>query len=104
MTLPIVIRRIVLPSLVPGACLAAIVYFAHHALFDSEGLRGLTRLESEVARRQETLAAQTKLRQKKEAEVRMLSSDSIDPDLLDERARAALGLARPDEFVIFDSQ
>jgi cell division protein FtsB len=33
--------------------------------------------------------------------VSALHSQKIDPDLLDERAREVLGLARPDEIIIF---
>ena len=45
-------------------------------------------------------------RQKHELEekVRLLSSDSLDLDMLDERARAVLNLARKDEFIILDSE
>jgi cell division protein FtsB len=54
-----------------------------------------------LSEREAALAELKAERDEKERQVRMLSPDSLDPDLLDERAREALGLARPDEIVIF---
>ena len=41
-------------------------------------------------------------KQKLEAKVRLLSSSSLDLDMLDERARVVLNFAGNDEFVILD--
>ena len=95
------IRRRLQERLILGICLAAIVFFAHSALFDPHGLRRLVSLKATLAQHETVLVERQALREQKEQRVRMLSPDSLDPDLLDERARAALGLARPDEIVIF---
>jgi cell division protein FtsB len=95
------IRRRLQERLIMGVCLAAMIFFAHSALFDPHGLRRLVRLDAMLSQREAVLAEQRAVREAKEQQVRMLSPESLDPDLLDERARAALGLARPDEIVIF---
>lgn len=95
------IRRRLQERVVLLFCLAAMAFFAHAALFDPHGLRRLLSIQAALAEREAELERLTAERQKKEHQVRLLSPDSLDPDLLDERARAALGLARPDEIVIF---
>ncbi len=89
-------------SLAPGLCLAAIAFFAHSTLFDPHGARRLAGLEAKLAERQAVLETRKAERLRREMDVRLLGPDRIDPDVLDERARAALGLARPDEIVIFN--
>jgi cell division protein FtsB len=95
------IRRRLQERLILGICLAAMVFFAHSALFDPHGLRRLLSLKATLSERETVLTERLALREEKEKRVHMLSPDRLDPDLLDERARAALGLARPDEIVIF---
>lgn len=85
----------------PGACLMAMAYFGHHALFDDHGLRRLVSLREELSDRQALLEGERAKRSALEAKVNALHSQKIDPDLLDERARETLGLARPDEIIIF---
>ncbi len=85
----------------PGACVLAMAYFGHHALFDDHGLRRLFSLKDELAVRQTTLDAEIAKRSGLEAKVNALNAPKIDSDLLDERARETLGLARPDEIIIF---
>ena len=79
---------------------AASLYFAHRGVQGGLGLRvGFTaaeetrRLEAELDRlRQERLEL--------EINVGRLGGETIDLDLLDERARAILGRARSDEIVV----
>jgi cell division protein FtsB len=85
----------------PAACVMAIIYFGHHALFDDHGLRRLMGLHDTLADRQTVLESERARRVALEAKVSALHSQKIDPDLLDERAREVLGLARPDEIIIF---
>jgi cell division protein FtsB len=79
-------------------------YFGHHALFDENGLRRLLSLRGQLAERQLALDDAKAKRVAMEAKVNALSGKGIDPDLLDERARETLGLARPDEIIIFKSK
>ena len=68
-----------------------------------EGKRGLAALadaEARAERLEEKLAGLRAERRTAENRVRRLSRDYLDLELLDERARAVLGLARPDELVV----
>jgi len=68
-----------------------------------EGDRGLDRLataEADVLRLDRELETLRARRSIAENRVRRLKREFLDLDLLDERARTVLGLARPDEIVI----
>jgi cell division protein FtsB len=95
------IRRFLEQALLPMGCLIAMAYFAHHALFDDHGLRRLLSLKAEVAEHAQARDAERARRAELEAKVKALQAQHIDPDLLDERARETLGLARPDEIIIY---
>lgn len=79
----------------------AVFYIGFHAV---SGERGVFALFKET-RRLEALKAElvevTSQREILEKKVRLLSSDSLDLDLLDERARIVLGLAGKNEIVYF---
>lgn len=79
----------------------AMTYFGYHALFDDHGLRRLLSLRGTLEERQAVLEAEQARRSALEAKVSALQPRRIDPDLLDERARETLGLARPDEIIIY---
>ncbi len=90
----------VLPLL---GCLA-IVYFGYHAV---EGDRGLLAwmAKSNVADQAHSHVATLKAeRAELEHRVARLRPESLDLDLLDERARAVLNLSAPDEIVIIERQ
>lgn len=89
-------RQVTLPVL--GACVAG--YFAYHAVQGDRGIiawlvlnqqiREARAVESDLAAEQATL----------ERRVALLRPDSLDPDLLEERARIMLNYAHADELVI----
>ena len=82
------------------AVICASCYFAYSALQGESGLVEQVRLAREEDRlraRLDTLEAE---RRRMENLTLRLSDRHLDLDLLDERARAALGYARPDEIVI----
>ena len=96
-----VIRRLLNQALLPMGCLIAMAYFAHHALFDDHGLRKLLILRQQIVAESQARDAEKAKRLELEAKVQGLQGQHIDPDLLDERARETLGLARPDEIIIY---
>jgi cell division protein FtsB len=67
-------------------------YFAVNAFTGAHGLRAQADLEHEIAVMQKELAGLKDERGVWERRVSLLRSDRIDPDMLDERARALLGL------------
>jgi cell division protein FtsB len=58
------------------------------------------RLQEEIALKQGEFDRVHAERAALEHRVRLLRPESVDPDLLDEQARARLGLSQPDEVVI----
>jgi cell division protein FtsB len=87
-------------ALVLAVGAAALAYFGFHAI---NGQRGLVAW-FQVGERIEHLENLWMLNQARidslELAVSLLRVESLDPDMLDERARHILGLAHPDEFII----
>ncbi len=79
--------------------LAALSYFAYHAVSGERGLIAYWQLQSDVQAaeqaRDQTRAQRTEL----EHRVNMLRQQ-IDPDILEERGRTLLNLRRPNDVVI----
>lgn len=81
-------------------CLAALGYFAWHGVYGSRGMERLQARQFEVHRLQEQLATLTTERTRLEQRMALLRPQSIDPDMLDEKARALLEFAHPNDRVI----
>ena len=80
--------------------LALVVYFAFIALQGNHGMARLATVNEDVRDLEVTLAGLRVERAELTNRTRRLSADFLDLDLLDERARHVLGLARPDEILI----
>jgi len=91
-------RHIVLPLL---GCLA-IVYFGYHAVEGDRGLFAWVAKSNQAAVARAEVAALRAERESLEHKVARLRPESLDLDLLDERARAVLNLSSPDEIVIIE--
>lgn len=87
--------------LVPTIGTAMLAYFAVHAIQGDRGLLAKERLLTEIAAAETTLAALRSERSEIEHLANGLGPYGLDLDLLDERARAMLNMARPDEVVVF---
>ena len=77
-------------------------YFAYHAVQGDRGLIAWWQITQQIKEAQATEKEVHAERVKLAHRVALLSSDHLDPDRLDERARIMLDLARPDEVVILD--
>jgi cell division protein FtsB len=89
-------RQITLPVL--GACVAG--YFVYHGVQGDRGIIAWLVLNQQI---RDANAAQDELAAERatlERRVALLKPDSLDPDLLEERARVMLNLAHADELVI----
>jgi cell division protein FtsB len=75
-------------------------YLAYHVMHGDRGVFAYIHLKQEIVRAAEALAETDATRQAWERRVALLRSASLDPDLLDERARLMLNAARPGEVVI----
>ena len=89
--------RSIVPSFLAALTFA---YFAYHAVEGDRGLLSWIKLRQEIeaaeVTRVELAAAQATLQRR----VTLLRPESLDRDMLEERARAVLNFARPDERVI----
>lgn len=74
---------------------AFIGYFAVNAFTGNHGLRAQQEIEQQLALMQAELAQVRGEKAMWERRVALLRSDKIDPDMLDERARALIGFADP---------
>lgn len=81
-----------------GVCV--VLYFAYHAVQGESGMRSLLDYEYKVEQTTLQLAKIRSQRQKLEHRVSLLRSPNLDPDLLEERARAVLNFAYPNEIAI----
>lgn len=90
------LRYFVLPVL-SAACLT---YFAHHAYEGTYGLRSSEALSERALELRTELAELSAQRERLEWQVKLLEDGSIERDMVDERARAVLGVAGSRDVVI----
>jgi cell division protein FtsB len=89
--------RQALPPII-GACVFG--YFMYHAIQGDRGVLAWLQMSKQLEESQTTLAALTVERETIERRVTLLSPESLDPDLLDERARVMLNVAHPDDRLV----
>ena len=75
-------------------------YFGANAYSGNYGLTARATLEQQVAALSAELTEAKAERERWERRVALLKSDGLDPDMLDERARALLGFADPRDVVL----
>jgi cell division protein FtsB len=75
-------------------------YFGVHAYSGNHGLNAKHELDRTIAELTEERDRLRQERQEWERRAALLSASSIDPDMLDERARALLNYAHPRDLVI----
>lgn len=78
-----------------------VVYFAYHLVHGERGLMAWVQVRHGIEASRVVLAEVKAERAVLEHRVHLLRSGSLDPDLLDERARRVLNLGRADETIIF---
>ena len=92
----ITLRGFAFPVIVLG--LAA--YFGYYLIYGNHGIVNLVRVQHQIAVKQAELDRVRAQRQSLEHRVSLLRPESVDPDMLEEQARARLGLTDRDEVVI----
>ena len=94
-------RRVVLTVLgLYGFAALFIGYFGVNAFTGAHGLRAQADLDKQLVAMQQELGQLKAQRAVWEKRVSLLRSDRIDPDILDERARALLGYADPRDITL----
>jgi len=89
------------PLLVPVCCLFVLGYFAYHAVEGDYGLFALGKLQQRVATLEIDLDAVRDERKQMESHVALMRPESVDRDMVDERAREALNMSDAKDIVIF---
>lgn len=92
------LRQVVGPVI--GASL--MVYVIYHAVQGNHGLIAYWQLVKQVGTATSVAAAVGDERARLERRVRLLHPQSLDPDMLEERARIMLGYAHPADIVLMD--
>jgi cell division protein FtsB len=78
----------------------AIAYFGVNAYTGNHGLRARQNLDQQIAELSGELAGLKAERATWERRIALLKSESLDPDMLDERTRALLDYADPHDLVL----
>jgi cell division protein FtsB len=89
------------PLLLPLCCLFVLGYFAYHAVEGDYGLFALGKLTERVAALDAELVEARSARERMENHVQLMRPESLDRDMIDERARQALNMADAKDLVIF---
>jgi cell division protein FtsB len=76
-------------------------YFGYHLVNGDRGLLAMAHLQREVLVAEQNFAEAEATRKIWERRVAALRNQSLDPDMLDERARVLLNFARKDDTIIF---
>jgi cell division protein FtsB len=82
------------------AGIAVMAYFGYHAVNGERGFLAWLEIRRQLEDTQRFAARVVSQRQSWEDRVRRLHVESLDPDLLDERARAMLNVALPGDIII----
>ena len=89
-------------ALWPVAGALMVAYFGYHLVQGNQGLRAWHALDIKIAEAKETRDALAARRALIEGRVAALRPESLDPDMLTERARALLNLGHVHDVVIAD--
>jgi cell division protein FtsB len=87
-------------SLWPLLCVLAILYFGWHTIQGRHGLRAYIEYGAQLDKLEAEAATTHDMRQVMENRKKLLGSEAVDPDFLDELARRKLNYVTPDEKVI----
>lgn len=100
MSLSAELKRRVPKVLGPLMASLLMAYFAYHAVEGDRGLRAWQRLDIEIAEASDVLAEVAGERDALENKVARLNPNSLDTDMLEERARLVLGYVPTNSVVI----
>ena len=89
-------------ALVPILGALVVGYFSYHMVQGEYGVLAYLHLKAKVERAEIVQAELQQQRDTLEHRVTLLHPDSLDRDMLEERARVMLNYARPDDVIIMD--
>lgn len=88
-------------AVAPVIAFTVMAYFIFHSVEGERGLLTYWSMQDRVTEIAKILDDTTESRKNLEQHVLSLRAGHLDPDLLDERARAMLNAAHPDDVIIF---
>ncbi len=88
----------------PVLAISAVGYFAYHAIHGERSLNAWRRLDQRIEAARGVSAETAERRRILERRVRLLNPASLDPDMLEERARLMLNYGYPDDIVIITAK
>ena len=88
----------------PVLGISAVTYFGFHAVQGDRGLMSWWKLRQHIEIASISLKELTKERRILERRVRLLHPESLDPDMLEERARIMLNYGHIDDIVALDQK
>jgi len=88
------------PLLLPAICLLLLGYFGYHAVEGNYGHHALQKLNARETGLTGELAQLKDERLALDRRVSLMRPESLDPDMIEERARRALNVARAGDIVI----
>jgi cell division protein FtsB len=94
------LRRRVRAAIPPLIFLSLVGYFGWNATQGDLGLQAYAKRQSDLAAAQASLVRATAEQEVWERRIASLRPNHLDPDALDERARAMLNLAHPNDVVV----
>lgn len=100
MSMTVEFRRRLRHAILPMLGVAMAGYFGYHALTGDRSIVAYFRITDEIKAAKAELAQAKAERQKLEHRVSLLRPESLDPDMLDERARWSLGFVGDRDVVI----
>ena len=81
-----------------------LVYFTYHLLHGDRGLLSWWKLQKRVYKAEITASAVGDQKIRLEKHVKLLNPTSLDPDMLEERARLMLNFGHSDDVIILDPE
>jgi len=90
-------------SIFTGIFIALIAYFSFYFLFGTYGFLNFSSFEQQAQIKKENLDTLTNENLAKEHRIKLLKSETLDKDMLDEQVRENLGYIDKDEIVIYYS-
>jgi cell division protein FtsB len=94
-------RRSLRRAITPCLCICALLYFGYHTVQGDRGIIAYLRLNGQLERTQIELVESNVARAVLTKRVDLLRPENLDRDMLDEQARHILGLAHPNDVVIY---
>ncbi len=103
MTLANELRRRARQAIVPVVAICVTGYFGYHLVQGDYGLVSWLRLSHEIEETKAQLALVSTEREALERRVSLLRPESLDRDMIEERARVILGFAHENDVVILNA-